>query len=168
MHIDFRLLTTADLPLLHEWLARPHVTEWWAPSPTLAELEAEHGPVIAGREPMRSYFAFTGDAPIGYVQWYVPALTHADGWWLEEHDPGVRGIDQFLANADELGKGLGTRMISAFVRQLFDDPAVTRIQTDPDPRNARAIRCYEKVGFRAEREIETPDGRALLMYCERF
>ena len=53
---------------------------------------------------------------------------------------------------------------------LFENPQVTRIQTDPDPRNARAIRrngCYEKAGFRAVEEVQTPDGVALLMVCER-
>ena len=51
--------------------------------------------------------------------------------------------------------------------KLFADPQVTRIQTDPDPRNARAIRCYEKAGFRAVGEVRTPDGVALLLVCER-
>ena len=34
--------------------------------------------------------------PIGYAQSYV-ALGSGDGWWEEETDPGVRGIDQSLA-----------------------------------------------------------------------
>jgi RimJ/RimL family protein N-acetyltransferase len=89
------------------------------------------------------------------------------GWWHGEQDPGARGIDQFLAYADQRGRGIGTEMVRAFVLRLFDDPAVTRIQTDPDPRNARAIRCYEKAGFRRLREVVTPDGPALLMICER-
>lgn len=61
----------------------------------------------------------------------------------------------------------GTAMVRAFVRRLLDDPAVTRVQTDPAPTNLRAIRCYEKAGFLAVGEIDTPDGRALLMICER-
>ena len=28
--LSFRPLTLTDLPLLHEWLARPHVAEWWS------------------------------------------------------------------------------------------------------------------------------------------
>ena len=45
-------------------------------------------------------------------------------------DPGVRGIDQSLANASQLGKGLGTKLVRALVELLFNDPEVTKIQTD--------------------------------------
>ncbi len=58
-------------------------------------------------------------------------------------------------------------MVSAFVERLFADPAVARIQTDPSPANRRAIRCYRRAGFPAEREIVTPDGPALLMLRRR-
>jgi RimJ/RimL family protein N-acetyltransferase len=165
--IAFRPLTDADLPLLHDWLSRPHVVEWWPGSPTLAEVAAEFGPAIAGTVPLQCFIALADGTPIGFTQSYVPAGWHHEGWWLDEHDAGVRGIDQFLANAEQLGHGLGTAMVSTFVARLFADPAVTRVQTDPAPANGRAIRCYEKAGFIAVREVDTPDGRALLMYRER-
>jgi len=41
-----------------------------------------------------------------------------------------------------------------------------RVLTDPDPTNARAIRAYERAGFRKDRMVDTPDGRALLMVCD--
>jgi RimJ/RimL family protein N-acetyltransferase len=112
------------------------------------------------------YIAMEDGRDIGFIQSYV-AMDSGDGWWSDERDPGVRGIDQFLADESDLDRGLGTAMIRAFVEMLFRDPAVTHIQTDPQPENARAIRCYEKAGFRAVREVDTPDGRALLMVCER-
>jgi AacA4 family aminoglycoside N(6')-acetyltransferase len=162
----FRPLTQADLPLLHEWLNRPHVAEWWSPMPTLAEVEEEFGPLLGHQSPTRPYVVLGDGAPIGYIQSYV-AMDSGDGWWEDEDDPGVRGIDQFLAHAEQLGQGLGTRIVQAFVQQLFADPSVTRIQTDPSPENKRAIRCYEKAGFHTVREIGTPDGTALLMVCDR-
>ena len=58
-------------------------------------------------------------------------------------------------------------MIRAFVEEIFRDSAVTKVQIDPDPANLRAVRAYIKAGFRPVREITTPDGRALLMICER-
>ena len=86
------------------------------------------------------FLAFDRTGPIGFLQSYV-ACKAGDGWWPNETDPGVRGIDQFLADATRLNHGLGTAMVRAFIAQLFADPAVTRIQTDPRPDNARAIRC---------------------------
>ena len=111
--------------------------------------------------------ACLGAVPVGYIQSYDVMRANPD-WWKEETDPGARGIDQFLANAADLGHGLGTSMVRAFVEFLFQDPAVTQIQTDPDPRNARAVRCYEKAGFHTVKEVDTPDGRALLMICNRL
>jgi aminoglycoside 6'-N-acetyltransferase-1b len=162
--LTFRPLAAADLPMLHAWLARPHVAEWWSPTPTDRELEEEYGPLLAGDGPHRAYLALLDGTPVGFIQSYTPAVTHADGWWLDEHDPGVRGIDQFLAHADQLGQGLGSALVRAFTDALLATPGVTRVQTDPDPTNGRAIRCYEKAGFRAVGEVDTPDGRALLMY----
>ena len=164
--LSFRPLTTADLPLLHEWLARPHVAEWWGEPPSLPDVEREYDPADAARSSDRRYLVLDDGAPIGYIQSYV-VMDSTDGWWPDENDPGARGIDQFLADPARLGIGLGTEVVRAFVRRLFADPAVTRVQTDPSPRNARAIRCYEKAGFRALGEVDTPDGRALLMLCDR-
>ena len=132
----------------------------------MAEIEQDFGPLLGNQSTTRPYVALGDGMPIGYIQSYV-AMGSGEGWWEGEEDPGVRGIDQFLAHAEQLGQGLGTRMVRAFVQQLFADPSVTRIQTDPSPENKRAIRCYEKAGFHAVGEIETPDGRALLMICDR-
>ena len=142
------------------------MAEWWQPTPTFAELEEEYGEHFAGLSGVKPYFVIADGSPIGYIQSYT-AMGSGDGWWTEEQDPGVRGIDQFLANAGDLGRGLGSRMVRAFVAELFADPEVTKVQTDPSPKNGRAIRAYEKAGFRALREVDTPDGRALLMICER-
>ncbi|HYD51608.1 MAG TPA: GNAT family N-acetyltransferase [Gemmatimonadaceae bacterium] len=160
--IDFRPLARADFPMLHEWLARPHVAEWWQPTPALEELVAEYEPTLAPDSRDRAYIALADGAPIGFIQSYV-VMGSPDGWWPDETDPGARGIDQFLADTHRLGQGLGTAMVRAFVARLFADPVVTRIHTDPSPDNARAIRCYEKAGFARVGIVDTPDGPALLM-----
>ncbi len=66
------------------------------------------------------------------------------GWWEDVIDPGVRGIDQ-------LNQGMGRAMVRAFTAQLLADPAVSLVQTDPSPDNARAIRCYVRASSRCER-----------------
>ena len=57
----------------------------------------------------------------------------------EETDPGVRGIDQSLANASQLGKGLGTKLVPTLVELLFNDPE------DPqDPKRTRRRATCER------------------------
>ena len=104
--------------------------------------------------------------PIGFAQSYI-AFGASGGWWESEIDPGVRGIDQFLAEESLLGNGVGTCLVKALTSLLFEDRNVTKIQTDPSPRNLRAIRCYEKAGFRKVGVITTPDGQAMYMLKER-
>jgi aminoglycoside 6'-N-acetyltransferase len=59
-------------------------------------------------------------------------------------------------------QGHGSAFIRAFIDRLLAAGA-PRVITDPDPANARAIRAYEKAGFRRDRLVDTPDGVALLM-----
>lgn len=165
---DFRFdpLTEQHLPMLRAWLARPHVAEWWGDADSIEELRSHYVLAAAQAGATRGYIARLGGEPIGFMQSYV-VLGSGGGWWEDETDPGARGIDQFLAAADRLDQGLGRRMISAFVRKLFDDAAVSVVQTDPDPANLRAIRCYAAAGFQAVKTVDTPDGPALLMRCTR-
>jgi aminoglycoside 6'-N-acetyltransferase Ib len=170
--ITLRLMTEAYLPLLCAWLNRPHVLQWWADSaideagPTLAVVRTKYLPRVLQAEQVTSYVALLDDKPIGYAQSYV-AMGSGGGWWPEITDPGVRGIDQFLANVDQLNQGLGTQLVQVLVNKLFADPAITLIHTDPAPGKHRAIRCYEKAGFVAQGSIHTPDGPALYMTRRR-
>ena len=162
MPITFVRFAAEHAPLMFDWLRRPHVAEWWSEPPSLAEIVDEY---VNGSE-VEPYVVHLDDRPIGFIQSYVAAGA-SGGWWPDVTDPGVHGIDQFIGEADCLDRGIGTRMVHAFVARLFDDPGVTMVQVDPSPKNGRAIRCYEKAGFRAERVVETPDGPALYMTVAR-
>ncbi len=164
--ISFRPITAADMPTLHEWLARPHVSEWWGEPESLLDVEAHYLPMIAAESTTRGYVASLGRQPIGFIQSYV-VLGSGGGWWKAETDPGARGIDPFLANAEQLGRGLGSAMVRSFVDGLFGDDSITKVQADPSPGNRRAIRSYARAGFVAQSEVMTPDGRALLMLRRR-
>ena len=169
LDLKFRPMLETDLPVLHEWIQRPHVAEWWGGAGASAYIEDTKRKYLPRLDPgssVKGYFALLGGEPIGFIQSYV-ALGCGNGWWESETDPGVRGIDQFLGDGSRLGQGLGTRMVMAFLQRLYEDPSVTRVQTDPDPANRRAIRCYKKAGFRIVETIVTPNGPALLMIADR-
>jgi aminoglycoside 6'-N-acetyltransferase len=157
---QFHPMSAADLPLLRGWLAMPHVVEWWGEVDEQFELVSEDLDSLA----MDQFIVAADDRPFAYLQCYDQMAWPENG--LGAHPPSTRGIDQFIGDPMMLGHGHG----SAFIRDFTDGlltAGTPRVLTDPDPANARAIRAYEKAGFVRDREIQTPDGRALLMLRER-
>ena len=149
--------------MLHEWLRRPHVRKWWRHTRTIEELQQDY---LAPESTTRGFIASQEGVPAGFAQSYV-VMGAGDGWWVDERDPGARGMDAFLAEEALLGRGWGSAMVRAFAARLFADSSVTIIQADPSPDNQRAIRCYRRAGFLTLGEVSTPDGPALLMRLPR-
>lgn len=165
--VTLRLMIEKDLGMLHRWLNRSHIVEWWGGErPSLEEVHKDYHPRVLGESNITPYIGLLNGRPFAYAQSYI-ALGSGDGWWQDETDPGVRGIDQSIADPDLLGQGYGMLLVRALVDLLFTDPLVSKIQTDPAPQNLRAIRCYEKAGFHKVRTIATPDGPAVYMLHER-
>jgi aminoglycoside 6'-N-acetyltransferase-1b/aminoglycoside 6'-N-acetyltransferase-2 len=175
---DFRPLTEADLSMLCDWLNRPHLQRWWRKGTvSLDTVRRKYLPRIAGAADARPFLALLQREPFGFIQVYRCDAGTVD-WWPDDPGFGVLGIDQFIADGRRLGRGLGTRMVRAFTDRLlcdgafvaeafgeprFLDEPVVEVRTDPRPDNARAIRCYEKAGFRRVQPFENPDGPAVMM-----
>jgi aminoglycoside 6'-N-acetyltransferase len=151
----FRSLTPTDLPLVARWLTAPHVSQWWPDVDRQLANIRRH----LGETDIQLFLVHAQERPIGYLQSYdVPA----GGDPFPDQPSGSRGIDQFIGEPDMVDRGHGSAFIRMFVDRLFAT-GVPRVMTDPDPANKRAIRAYEKAGFTAERLVDTPHGRTLLM-----
>jgi aminoglycoside 6'-N-acetyltransferase len=149
-------MSAADLPLVRRWLHAPHVTQWWGEPDTQFAL-------VSGDldEPaMDQFMVSSAGRPFAYLQCYDPTAWPNNGFGVQP--AGTRGIDQFIGEADMIGRGHGSALIRGFIDGVLAN-GVPRIVTDPDPDNARAIRAYEKAGFQKMRLVQTPDGSALLM-----
>jgi aminoglycoside 6'-N-acetyltransferase len=152
---EFRPMTEADLPLLHRWLNEPHVSRWWGEP--AAQFDLVSGDLD---EPaMEQFIILAGDQPFAYLQCY--RLTDWNIGFGEQPD-GTRGIDLLIGETEMLGRGHGSAFIRTFVDRTLA-AGTPRVVTDPDPQNSRAVRAYEKAGFRQDRVVDTPDGRSLLM-----
>ena len=152
----FLPMTAADLPLVRRWLTLPHVTQWWG------DTDEQFALVSADLdEPATDQFIVVKDGrAFAYLQCYDPAAWPDNG--LGWHPEGTRGIDQFIGEPNMVDRGHGSEFIRAFIDGLLET-GTPRVVTDPDPANARAVRAYEKAGFSRDGEVDTPDGRALLM-----
>ena len=109
---------------------------------------------------MAQYVVAVGGRAFAYIQCYDLNTWNAA---LACSPRGSRGLDQFIGEADMLGRGHGSAFVRAFAERLLVD-GTPRVVTDPDPGNvARAIQAYENAGFRRDRLVDTPDGKVLLM-----
>lgn len=145
--------------LLDKWFKASHVARWW-PVPEEHEdfFNSFLKRIRSGAQP---YLVLCNDRPIGYIQTY--SINVSKDRWLPKLSGNIIGIDQFVGEPEYLGKGIGTLFIKAFVANLVAKDKTVTIVVDPDPTNAVAIRCYEKVGFKKIGVYQAPWGPALIM-----
>jgi aminoglycoside 6'-N-acetyltransferase len=152
----FRPMTAADLATVRQWLAKPHVAEWWGDPAEQFRLVSDD----LTHPAMDQFIVEYERRPFAYLQYYDPGAWPNNGFGTLP--TGARGIDQFIGEDDMIARGHGSAFIRAFADRLLD-AGVPQVLTDPSPANARAIKAYEKAGFCKQRPVDTPDGVALLM-----
>ena len=152
-----------DTALLHDWMHRPHVVEFWA-----MEWSEEWIRDYLARQvddPARTpYIGFVDDEPVGYIEVYDPARDV-----LGAHAPvlpGDIGAHVLIGEEEHLGR-YSVAIGRAVVRFLFKRPGVLRIVGEPDVRNHQFLSLLAFLGFRKHSEVELPDKRAAFMVCER-
>ena len=122
-----------DIPRLRAILAEASVMGWWGEP----DSEADLADALGGEGECVMLVVEADGAVAGGIQYCeqpVAQYRHA-------------GIDVFLSSAHQ-GRGLGTEVVGLLVRFLIDQRHHHRLTIDPAAANARAIRCYERVGFR--------------------
>jgi aminoglycoside 6'-N-acetyltransferase len=149
---EFVPLSADHLPLIDRWMTAPHVAEWWPDGSEEIALVLEERAIAArdGEVPETdAYIVHLDSRPIAFLQcWRDPS--------------GKRGIDQFIGEAELLGRGHGSAFVRQFCDRLFAE-GVRAVTLDPDPSNARAVRAYLKAGFRPIGPMDTKWGHVLLM-----
>jgi aminoglycoside 6'-N-acetyltransferase len=156
---SFRPLTGKDMPLLARWLAEPHMAAWWGDAAAALEEIREHMDSIS----VEPFIVELDGRPIGYIQSYDPHLE--DDHPYADQPFGTLGIDVSIGVPELLGKGHGSAIVRQFAEMLFEEGA-PRVIIDPDPTNLRAIRAYEKAGFRQLGRRTSVYGEAMLMVLD--
>jgi aminoglycoside 6'-N-acetyltransferase len=118
---------------MYEWLRREHV------------------------RPVDLYLILLDGRPVGFIQTYLVA-DYPDFGALVGLGEGVAGVDLFVGEEELTGKGLGTAVVRAFVRDVvFARSATTACVADPDVRNTASLRAFERAGFRRVGEFVDPE-----------
>jgi aminoglycoside 6'-N-acetyltransferase len=137
----------SDLGSLVGIMSEPSILQWWVdPEPA----EEIGGKLVGASYAVLLVIEFDGKV-VGGIEFH------------EEESAQYKhaAIDMYLGTGFQ-GRGLGTRALRLLTDFLFDVRGHHRVTIDPAAANLRAIRCYEKVGFRPIgllREYERgPDG----------
>ncbi|MDQ6875144.1 MAG: GNAT family N-acetyltransferase [Actinomycetota bacterium] len=122
----------SDVNPLGQILAEPEVRLWWGDPEPAEEIQAR---LTDDEGPYRLVLEVDGQVA-GAIEYH------------EENAPDYRhaGIDIFLSDRVS-GRGIGEQAVRLLASFLVGERGHHRLTIDPAASNARAIRCYQKVGF---------------------
>jgi aminoglycoside 6'-N-acetyltransferase len=136
--IVLRPVSEDDLPRLLEILREPEVARHWSqPDDDFDRHELLSGDDADGAGCITTFVIAVEGETTGWIA----------GWEKLHRDYRHAGIDLFLSTQYQ-GLGFGTEAIRLVCRFLFEERQHHRITIDPAADNVRAIRAYEKVGFK--------------------
>ncbi len=150
-NFTFKKLSHEDIPLVHSWVTKPHVQEFW-PDVGMEDyrvFKQKYESKISS-EKVTPYLVLLQGKPIGYIQSYPV-------------DKKTFGIDQFIGVEEFVNKGLGSMFVKEFTDELLKSHKVSKIVTDPSILNLRAQKAYEKAGFKKMVSMPGEDGDVMLM-----
>ncbi|MEX0683969.1 MAG: GNAT family N-acetyltransferase [Dehalococcoidia bacterium] len=173
--ITFEPLTADDFPLMHAWLNNPEVSPWYGlgmdnrTNPTIEAVVEHYTPRMRGESPTYPFTIRLDGRPIGYIQCY------RIGDWSEyardvDVDDDAWAIDLYIGEDEFRDRGLGAPILQRFIdEQIFSRPGVTVCLISPKPDNTRAVRAYEKAGFRYVKTVYVPQegGHEYVMRLDR-
>ncbi|MEU1350860.1 GNAT family N-acetyltransferase [Streptomyces sp. NPDC005795] len=125
--------TEDDVDLLARWFTSPDFVEHWGGVP-LSRAEVAEKYVGRRRPQVESYLVLARGTPVGYAQYW-----HADD--------AEGGIDMVLG-PEARGRGLGPDAARALLAHVGGNLGWRRVTVDPARGNVRAVRAWEKAGFR--------------------
>jgi RimJ/RimL family protein N-acetyltransferase len=156
--ITFVPLDESHVALMHRWLSGGEALRWYGRHPTTEERLRQKYLIAKPQEGTRCFIVQHDYEPIGYLQYYR-IRDHPRYGSLVGAEPHDYGMDLFIGQDDRIGRGVGTQIVAAALKELiFAQADAERCLVGPSPENHRAIRCYEKCGFRHVKTVVASDG----------
>ena len=147
--VSFKLITDNDYELIFKWLSNPMVAEFYGGRDKKYTLEyiKEHYSEPWEDEVIRTIIMYE-NKPVGYGQIYKMYDELYIDYHYKKTNEIVYGMDQFIGETEYWNKGIGSEYIRQVFKWLKENRNVDAVILDPHINNPRAIRSYEKAGFR--------------------
>ena len=144
--VALRPMTIAEFPMFYKWATESEAAPFWyedGRTPTYEEFARDWKEYyFDGSQPEkgRCFIILVGDRAIGQVNYND----------INMENNSVE-LDIIIAEDINKNKGYGTDALKTLARYLFQNMNVELCWIEPIARNTRAIRAYEKAGFRKTR-----------------
>ena len=130
--LRLRPITPDDSPTLDRWLNDPEVV------------------AAFGRPPADVAEAGGDDGESAGLSSRTTAVPRRDPVLPRPPQRAVVRIDIFIGEPEARDRSLGTEALRTLLQYLFETTRVNRVTICPEPSNRRAVRAYEKAGFRLD------------------
>lgn len=145
-NLSVRKLEKKDNHMLSKWLSDPQVLEFYEGRDNPFDLEKVNKVYYEPEDDKYKCIVEFDGNEIGYIQFYqLDDETKKEYGYFNEN---VYGTDQFIGEVKYWNKGIGTLLVTSMVEFLIEHKKADRVVMDPQTRNTRAVKCYEKCGFK--------------------
>ncbi len=161
--VGLRPMTRADFGDLLRWRSAPHVARWFptAEAATPELIEERYGPRVDGVVATRMFVVEAHGRSVGFLQDY--RISDHPEYAIATGAPDAIGFDYAIGEASLVGRGIGTRVLWLFLRDVVrpNYPEAVTYFAAPDHRNAVSLRVLDKLGFEQGLWFDEPraDGR---------
>lgn len=164
-----------DYKLLVKWLSDHTVLEYYEGRSNpfdLDKVKEKFAHRARGESRVNVGIVECNKDPIGFVQYYkITPNEYSETELIDMQAFQMPyGMDIVIGEVSYWNKGIGTEIVQTLIKYLFENYNVDIIFIDPQTWNKRAIRCYEKSGFKAidtikERELHDGEYKDSLIMC---
>ena len=155
MNISFRKLENNDKDFykLHEWCSNKNVYEWFEQRIlTFEEIKKKYQKKLNdGKQDL--FIINCDDTEIGLIQIYK---YENDVDYNFDNYNNLYEFDIYIGNSDYISRGIGSTVINLVKEKIYKEYNADAIMLRPFKRNIRAVKCYEKCGFK---EVYSYDGK---------
>jgi len=139
-------MTVGEIPTFYRWATQSEATPFWYDDgriPSYEEFIRDwKSYYFDGSEPEkgRCFIILAGNKAIGQINYNE----------INREDNSVE-LDIIIAEDVDKNKGYGTDALKTLIKHLFQNMNIQLCWIEPIAKNFRAIRAYEKAGFRTIR-----------------
>lgn len=142
--------TDADYQMLLKWLTDKDLLKYvYGPSvkftPARIKKKYRHRVLGIDKDGVVACIFSYKDTDIGYMQYY-PAGNPED--YKLDSTEDVWGVDMWIGEKEYWDKGVGSTALKLLSDSLIRQKSAVKVVIDPHLDNPRAIRAYEKAGFK--------------------